>query len=59
MRLMILFHVKDAVESLCPFARLAVIAQYGAIENHIGPIFPLVQITKAIFHPALPQLKLH
>lgn len=56
---MILFHIKDAVESLCPFARLAIIAQYGAIENHVSPIFPLAQIAKAIFHSTLPQLKLH
>ena len=54
MRLVVLFHVKDAIESFRPFARLAVIAQYDAIENEVSPIFPLVQITKGVFHPTLP-----
>ena len=56
---MILFHIKDAVESLCPFARLAIIAQYDAIENLVSPIFLLAQVAKAILHPKLPQLGLH
>ena len=56
---MILFHIKDAIESPCPFTWLAVIAQYGAIESHVGPIFPLAQIAEAVFHHSLAQLKLH
>ena len=56
---MILFHIKDAIESPCPFTWLAVIAQYGAIENHVSPILLLAQIAEAVFHPALAQLELH
>ena len=59
MRFVILFHVKNAIESLRPLARLAVIAQDDAIENHISPIFLSAQIAKAILHPKLPQLELH
>ena len=59
MRLVILFQVKNAVENLSPFAWLAVIAQYDAVESHVSPIFSLAQIAKAIFHTTLPQLKFH
>ena len=59
MRPVILFHVKDAVESLRPLASLAVVPQYDTVENLISPIFPLAQIAKAILHPELPQLELY
>ena len=59
MRLIILFQVKNAIENLRPFARLTIVAQYGAIESHISPIFLSAQIAKAILHPKLPQLELH
>ena len=59
MCLVILFQVKNAIENLRPFARLAVIAQYDAIENMVNPIFLLAQIAEAVFHTALDKLILH
>ena len=58
MCLVILFQVKNAIESPCPFPWLA-IAKNNAVEPRVPQILLLAQIAEAVFHPALAQLELH